>query len=161
MPHSPHTPAPPIGLGLASIVLGTVGLLLFFLPILGIPLGLSGTLVGIAGIIASRLRRVDELRWSCGGLIVSFAALVVGVVLYNAPLGEELRDSAPRLWQVPAGRRYIPPPARLETILVGQVSNLSASQLSTPLSPNTAIHSTFPPGEAGREGAPTGIRPHP
>jgi len=116
MPHSRQTPAPPIGLGLASIILGTVGLLLFFLPILGIPLGLSGTLVGIAGIIASRLRRVDELRWSCGGLIVSFAALVVGVVLYNAPLGEELRDSAPRLWQVPAERRYTPPPASAKDI---------------------------------------------
>lgn len=106
-----QTAAPPIGLGLAALVLGTIGLLLFFLPILGIPLGLCGTLVGIAGVIAAGMHRPAELRWAIGGLVVSLIALFAGWVLYHAPLGEEPRDAAPREWQVPAERPYIPPPA--------------------------------------------------
>ncbi len=107
----PQAEAPPIGLGLLSLVLGTIGLVLFFLPILAIPLGACGLVAAIVGIIAGA-RRTDELRWSWAGLVIALAALGAGLVLYNAPLGEEPRDPAPRLWQVPASRPYIPPPGR-------------------------------------------------
>lgn len=110
MPPSTDAAARP-AFGLISLLSGTIGLLLFFLPILGIPLGLCGIVAGIIGIIAARSRS-DELRWSVAGIVVSCCALGAGWVLYHAPLGEEPLDSAPRLWQVPAQRPYTPPPAR-------------------------------------------------
>ena len=43
----------PYALGLTSLVLSAVGLLLFFLPILGIPLASVGLLFGLAGLLAA------------------------------------------------------------------------------------------------------------
>ncbi len=53
--HLPHPHAPPVGWGMTSLVLGTVGLLLFFLPILGAPISGLGALIGLIGIGMARI----------------------------------------------------------------------------------------------------------
>ena len=52
-----------VGMGLMSVVLGSVGLLLFFLPILGIPLAAIGLAFGVIGFFMANIG-----GWSaCGG----------------------------------------------------------------------------------------------
>ena len=69
---------PPTGMGLTAVILGSVGALLFFLPVLGIPLGAAGLAFGIAGLLMAILGRWTSLRWSVAGIVVS--ALALGVV---------------------------------------------------------------------------------
>ena len=65
----------PYALGLTSLVLSAVGLLLFFLPILGIPLASVGLLFGLAGLLAALFGARSSLRWSVLGVLLSFLAL--------------------------------------------------------------------------------------
>ena len=51
MAHDYHNP--PLGLGLTSVVLGAVGLLLFLLPVLGIPFGTAGLAFGLVGFVVA------------------------------------------------------------------------------------------------------------
>ena len=76
---------PPAGMGLTSVILGSVGALLFFLPILGIPLGAAGLAFGIAGLLMAILGRWTSLRWSVAGIAVSAIALGIGVLIALAP----------------------------------------------------------------------------
>ena len=50
----------PLGLGLTAAVLGVVGLLLFFLPILSIPLGGVGLVFGFGGLVYRAVQRLGE-----------------------------------------------------------------------------------------------------
>ena len=52
----------PVGAAAAAVVLGAVAALLFFLPILSIPLGCCGVLFGVAGIVWALGRDVRSLR---------------------------------------------------------------------------------------------------
>lgn len=109
---SPDGNVPPVALGLTSLVLGTAGLPLSMLPILGIPLGICGLLFALAGCVRSSLGRTGSLRWSIAGAAVSSAAVAAGFALAYAPLGYEPSDAVPRLWQTPSARPFVPPPAR-------------------------------------------------
>ncbi|HEX3724653.1 MAG TPA: hypothetical protein VHV08_00355 [Pirellulales bacterium] len=102
----------PIGLGLVSLVLGTIGLLLFFLPILGIPVAGCGFIAGLAALLIAIRQPGRSARLPIAGLVVSCAAMGIGTALAYAPVGHEPSTSAPRLWQTPRGPLYIPPPAR-------------------------------------------------
>ena len=83
----PTADRPPFGLGMSSLVLGTIGLMLFFLPVLGIPISAFGLLFGILGVAASFFTGGVQLRWSLAGLATSAAALAVNIAIAYAPAG--------------------------------------------------------------------------
>jgi VIT1/CCC1 family predicted Fe2+/Mn2+ transporter len=103
---------PPLGIGLASVILGSVGGLLFFLPVLGIPLGMVGLALGLVGLLLAILGRASSLRWSVAGVLVSGMALGTGVLIGMAPAGYLQNPSPPAIWQNVADHPYVPPPAR-------------------------------------------------
>ena len=109
---SPHAEIPPLALGMASIVLGTIGLALFLLPILGISLGACGLLLGTADLVFAAFGHRSRLRWALVGVVVSSVAVGTGLAIAFAPLGYEPSHAVPRPWQTPPDRPYVPPPAR-------------------------------------------------
>lgn len=112
MTRLPPAPLPPVGLGVASFVLGFIGLLFFFLPILGIPISLLGLGAGVFGIMFGGKRTLTRVRWALAGVTVSSLALVVGILITSAP-SEYIRSWPPAFdgQQIPH-RPYVPPPAR-------------------------------------------------
>src|SRR5581483_4074923 len=86
------------GLDMASLVLGMIGSLLFFLPVLGIPISAFGLLCGIAGCIGARAGAGPTLRWSAGGVALCALALAVNFGLYYAPYGYLPPRAVPRMW---------------------------------------------------------------
>jgi len=103
---------PPVGMGLASVILGSVGALLFFLPILSIPLGAVGLTFGILGFLMAIAGRWTSLRWSIVGIVVSGLALGIGVAIALAPYGSLQLPAPPPVWHNVPDRPYVPPPAR-------------------------------------------------
>ena len=75
------TQAPPLGLGLAATIFGAVSLLLFFLPVLSIPLGGAGLVFGFGGLALALFGGRASLRWSVVGIAVSVLALSVAVAI--------------------------------------------------------------------------------
>ena len=61
----------PLGLGVASVVLGVISTLLFFLPILATPIGLIGLALAVIGCGLGVTSGRTSLRWSAVGLVVS------------------------------------------------------------------------------------------
>jgi hypothetical protein len=111
MSHPPHD-NPTIGLGLTSAVLGFVALLLFFMPILGMPLSAAGLLFGLTGLAAAFRGGTSALRWAVVGILFCSMALGISIAIAVAPTGviparpsSTLRPSTPD--QPPP-----PPPAR-------------------------------------------------
>jgi hypothetical protein len=102
---------PPLGLGVASVVLGVISTLLFFLPILATPIGLVGLLLAIIGCALGMTSGRASLRWSSVGLVVSGLALTINLAIAYAPSGFEHTPPAPPGEPVP-GVPYAPPPAR-------------------------------------------------
>ena len=103
---------PPVGMGLTSVILGSVGTLLFFLPVLGIPLGAVGLFFGIAGLLMALLGRWTSLRWSLAGTVVSGLALGIGIVIGMSPSGFLPNPKGPAIEQELSRQLYVPPPAR-------------------------------------------------
>jgi hypothetical protein len=101
---------PPDGLGVISVVLGSLGTLLFFLPILGIPLGIVGLALGGVGLVLALIGGWTSLRWSAAGIVLSCVALGIGVIITQAA-NTSLEDlTAPSAVQhTPA---HVSPPAR-------------------------------------------------
>lgn len=106
-----HTENRLYGLGMISLALGSVGMLLFFLPILGMPLSLFGLLFGIAGVIMAAVGGRSSLRWSILGIALCLLAGVMNVAIAYAPAGYAPQRTVPRLWLTPPDRPYVPPPA--------------------------------------------------
>ena len=103
---------PPVGMGLTSVILGSVGTLLFFLPVLGVPLGIVGLTFGVTGFVIALLGGRTSLRWSVVGIIVSGLAVGIGAAIALAPAPylpspptTSVEESAPI-------RAYVAPPAR-------------------------------------------------
>jgi hypothetical protein len=103
---------PPLGMGLTSVVLGVVGVLLFSLPILSIPLGGIGLAFGLCSLVLALLGGWTSLRWSIAGIAVSGLALGIGIAIAQAPLGYLPTRSVPFNTQSVPDRPYVPPPAR-------------------------------------------------
>ena len=103
---------PPMALGVTSLVLGVIASLLFFLPILGIPLSVCAVLIGVIGLIASAARPKVFLRWSLIGLAASCLALAINLAIVYAPVGYLRDQNVPRPWQSVPDRPSAPPPAR-------------------------------------------------
>ena len=103
---------PPAGLGLTSVILGSVGILLFFLPVLGIPLGALGLAFGLIGLLAAIFGGWTSLRWSVVGVVVSGLALGIGVAIALPPAGVLPSPKGAPVWQSVPDQPYVPPPAR-------------------------------------------------
>jgi hypothetical protein len=98
--------------GMISLVFGHIALLLFFMPVLGLPLGVCGLVSGFVGLFVAMTYRGVNWRWSVAGLAVCFVAITVNVAVSQAP--EEIlprRRVPPQRQPVPE-RPAPPPPAR-------------------------------------------------
>jgi hypothetical protein len=109
---SPNIHDPPLGLGLTSVVLGVVGLILFFLPILSIPLGGVGLVFGVAGFVLALMGGWSSLRWSVTGIVLSGLALAISLAIAQAPAGYLPSRAIPLDTQPVPDRPYVSPPAR-------------------------------------------------
>jgi hypothetical protein len=98
-------------MGLTSVILGSVGVLLFFMPVLGIPLGAVGLAFGIVGLLMAILGWTS-LRWAVVGIVVSGLALGIGIAIALAPSGFLPNPKGPPAEQSVPDRPYVPPPAR-------------------------------------------------
>ncbi len=104
-----HTPL--LGFGMASLVTGLIGLLLFFLPVLGIPVSVLGLALGVIAVFGALFGGGPSLRWGLGGSAVCCLALGVNLALDQAPRGYGDVYPVPPPWQLPRDRPYVPPPA--------------------------------------------------
>jgi hypothetical protein len=112
MENASGTDGPMIGLGMTSVVLGTVGILFFFLPVLGIPVSAFALLFGIVGFLGSIFKGGAPLRWSLGGMTASALALSMNLAIAYAPAGYLPGRDVPKLWRSVPDRSYVPPPAQ-------------------------------------------------
>jgi hypothetical protein len=97
--------------GLASTVLGSVGMLLFFLPILGAPLSAVGLLVGMIGACLACYGREVNLRLSVAGLLLCTVALATNLAMAFGPIDLVPSYSVAPMWQPVPNRPYVPPPS--------------------------------------------------
>jgi hypothetical protein len=104
-----HSPLP--GLGMTSLVLGTIGLIIVLLPVLGIPISALGLLFGITGFVVALFTPASSLRWSVAGIAMSALALGANLAIAYAPGGYLSERDVPRSWQSVPDRPYVPPPA--------------------------------------------------
>ena len=95
-----------------SLVLGTIAWLLFFLPVLAVPIAVCGITLGLIAAVSAFWRSSESLRWALTGICCSVAALGVGLAINFAPLGEEPRPDVPQLWQQPSSPLFVSPPAK-------------------------------------------------
>jgi hypothetical protein len=112
---------PPVGLGLASVALGAIGLMLFVMPILAIPISGSGLLIGLCGVLAASVggrgdrRRVEggrvDGRLALAGAAVCSMALGMDLAISYAPSGYLHFPMAPPRSAPADNRPFIPPPA--------------------------------------------------
>jgi hypothetical protein len=102
---------PPVGWGLASIVLGAIGLLLFVVPILAIPISLCGALLGLMGAVSNAARARVDLRLSLAGIALCCLALLIDLGVNYAPGGFLGRPAESQIVDPAARQRYVPPPA--------------------------------------------------
>ncbi len=101
-----------LALGLVSPVIGAIGLVLFFLPILSIPLSAIALLLSVLAIVVL-IRKADiALRWAFIGLVVSSTSLMVGVAMYYDAIGEVPSRQIIPLWQPVPYRPTVSPPSR-------------------------------------------------
>lgn len=103
-----------LGLGMTSLALGTIALLLVFLPILGIPISAFGLVFGVIALGATILRGGAMLRWSVAGIGLSAVALVLNVAIASGPSGYFTGWDAPWSWQTVPGRPFVSPPENQE-----------------------------------------------
>jgi hypothetical protein len=97
---------------MTSLVLGTIALLLFFLPILGIPISAFGLFFGILSCVAAPFVSGARLRWSLAGVVISSLALAINLAIAYAPAAHLPFHDVPKTWQPAPDRPYVPPPAR-------------------------------------------------
>jgi hypothetical protein len=102
----------PFGPGLIAVTLGSIGTLLFFLPILGAPLSAAGLAVSIAAMLLAVFRGGTSLRWALAGFCVCASALALNLGLAFAPLWLVPGSAVQPSWQPLPDRPYASPPAR-------------------------------------------------
>jgi len=116
---------------MTSMVLGTTALVLFFMPILGLPLSVLGMLIGLAGVGVNLAGGCINLRWAAMGVIVCGLALGINVALAFAPTGYSQSWPAPPLWQSVPDRPWVPPPAQpgfLDSALPAEAQPAASSE---------------------------------
>lgn len=111
MSHSSHIQPPPLAFGVVSFVLGMIGFMLFFLPILGAPISAIGLVAGIVGCFVAGATSRGSLRWAVAGLVLSCVALGINVGITYAPRGYSPPPTGPAAESVP-DRPDVSPPAK-------------------------------------------------
>jgi len=111
-------PLPPLGLGLASVVLGAIGLMLFVVPILAAPISGCGVIAGVCGIVAAAAGLRTDLRLSIAGVALCALALTVDLAVQYAPGGYLGRPAEPQIFSPGSRRQYVPSPAPFRGELV-------------------------------------------
>jgi hypothetical protein len=159
MATSPHVRIPPVSWDVISVILAAIGLVMFLVPVLGIPVSCAGAVAGAIGLYTSRTGATG-VRMSFAGLVIGVFAATIELTIMFGPINYlEEETVVPAVRPVPA-RPYVPPPApaRVEdgTIPVFVVGGLSEA--------DTGIHrcaisaSETPPAgiverpSAGRQG---------
>ncbi|HWA98640.1 MAG TPA: hypothetical protein VG713_09115 [Pirellulales bacterium] len=104
-----------LAIGLVPTVLASIGCVLFFLPILAIPISAIALVAAVAGIALLARRRDFALRWALLGLALSLGALSAALALNLDAHGLEPGRQVPPPWQAVPGRPTVPPPARTFT----------------------------------------------
>ena len=84
--------------------------MLFFLPILGIPISVCAAVLSLLGIAHALWGGQSNLRWALVGVAVSFAAIGIGLALAYAPIDTASSRAAPESFWTPEGHLYIAPP---------------------------------------------------
>ena len=95
--------------GLTSFVLGMIGMILFFLPILGAPISGIGAITGAVGCYVAGGTNRAHLRWAVAGVVLSCLALSVNLALASSPAGYQSSPTGPPDEPVP-DTPYVPPP---------------------------------------------------
>ncbi len=99
MPPSPPMPAPnqyKNGLGTAGFVLGLVGLIFAFIPIIGViawPLVILGLIFGIVGTLRANRGQASNKGLAITAVVLSAIGLVI-CVLWTAAFGKAVNDAA-------------------------------------------------------------------
>ena len=102
---------PPIGLGLASVILGAIGLLLFSVPIIATLICVCALTAGVMGLAAYATRRDSSLRLAMAGVLLSGTALSIVTAIWLAPNGYFTPRSVFPDYGSEAGVPYVAPPA--------------------------------------------------
>jgi hypothetical protein len=102
---------PPVELGLSSVIISAIGLLLFFLPILALPISAAGLVLGIAGVIAAIAGVQSRLRLCVAGITLGIVGLAIAVAIARAPSGYFSPRAVFPTIQPSQDRPYVPPPA--------------------------------------------------
>ncbi len=105
-------PRQTISFGISAAALGSVGAALFFLPILGIAIAAAGLSMGVVGVVRGRRAGVSEFRWSVIGCLVCLSAIMAGLIIAYAPIGELPGRAVPTEFRQTPHRPYVAPPAR-------------------------------------------------
>jgi hypothetical protein len=99
------------GMALASMILGSVGLLLAVLPVLGLPLAGCGLAFGLVGLLHALVMRRANLWAPILGLGLSGVALAIALAIAQVPTAEIV--SVPSLSaeaEPTSPRPYVSPP---------------------------------------------------
>jgi hypothetical protein len=108
----PRTAHPPIDFAAAALVLGTIGLHLFLLPVLGVPLSGLALLLAMAGLGRWLADGAEHIRWVAAGITVATLALVVNLAIAFSPAGYIPNRPAIPPWRTVPDHPYVSPPAR-------------------------------------------------
>ena len=111
MTKMPQALVPPGSCGLTSVVLGVIALMVFFMPVLSIPISMAGVLFGIAGLSLAAHRR-SNLLWSVVGVALCCLALAVGAGIQTFTATYQPPASIPASSAAVPGPLATPPPAR-------------------------------------------------
>jgi hypothetical protein len=112
MPRLPQVRNPRIGLGVASLTLATIGLMLFLLPILSVPITAAAFAVGVVGVVVSFWGGGASLRWSLAGVVLAMVAGAINLAIASGPAGYVQGYDVPPIWRPSPGPPYVSPPAR-------------------------------------------------
>lgn len=108
----PIASLPTCGLGLASVILGAIGLLLFIFPVLSLPISGAGAVVGLAGIVAAMAGGRPSLRLSVAGVLLSIFGLCLVTAIATAPTGYFRPGTVTSsILPLTGERTFVPPPA--------------------------------------------------
>jgi hypothetical protein len=99
-------------LGMGSLVLGAVGLMLFFMPVLGLPVSAAGFVIGLVGWCVATFLGKGSLRWSVAGVALCLASGGASLAIGRAPVDYMFQRPPVELARPTIPRLYVPPPAR-------------------------------------------------
>jgi hypothetical protein len=118
---------PPVELGLSSVIISAIGLVLFIVPIISLPISTAGLILGVAGIIAAAAGGQSRLRLCVAGVTLAIVGLAIGWAIARAPSGYFAPRAVFPSIQPLHDRPYVPPPASPRNMLLWPAVNGSAS----------------------------------